>query len=88
MGKIITIKNNKGGVGKSWIALQSGHAFTLLEKKDGTPYKVLLLTSDSQNNILTFSGSDNIKFEKTLEDFVKTGELNEIIIRENLFYVP
>ena len=88
MGKIITIKNNKGGVGKSWITLQLGHAFTLLEKKDGTPYKVLLLTSDSQNNILTFSGSDNIKFEKTLEDFVKTGELNEIIIRENLFYVP
>ena len=88
MGKIITIKNNKGGVGKSWITLQLGHAFTLLEKKDGTPYKVLLLTSDSQNNILTFSGSDNIKFEKTLEDFVKTGELNEIRIRENLFYVP
>ncbi|SKA10011.1 chromosome partitioning protein [Cetobacterium ceti] len=88
MGKIITIKNNKGGVGKSWLTLQLGHAFTLLEKEDGTSYKVLLLTSDSQNNILTFSGADNIKFYKTLEDFVRTGELNEIRIRENLFYVP
>ncbi len=88
MGKVVTVKNNKGGVGKSWLTLQTGHALTLLEKEDGTPYKVLLLTSDSQNNILTYSGFENIKIEKTLEDYVKKGIRNEIRLRENLFYIP
>lgn len=88
MGKVVTIKNNKGGVGKSWLTLQLGHALTLLEKEDQTPYKVLLLTSDSQNNILTYSGFENLKIEKTLEDFVKKGERNEIRLRENLYYMP
>lgn len=88
MGKVITIKNNKGGVGKSWLTLQISHALTLLEKNDGNFYNVLILTSDSQNNILDFSGHSEIKIEKTLEDYVKTGKRNEIRLRENLYYMP
>lgn len=88
MGEIITIKNNKEQVGKSWITLQLGHAFTLLEKEDTTPYRVLLVTSDINNDILKFSGFKNAKVEKKLNDFIKTGELNEIKLRENLFYIP
>lgn len=88
MGKIITIKNNKAGVGKSWITLQIGHALTLLEKDDETPYKILLLTSDPQNDILKFSGYRDSKIEKNLNDFIKTGEFNEIRLREHLFFIP
>lgn len=88
MGKVITVKNNKGGVGKSWLTLQISHALTLLEKNDGNFYKVLILTSDSQNNILDFSGHSEIEIEKTLEDYVKAGERNEIRLRENLYYMP
>ncbi|MGL5175704.1 MAG: ParA family protein [Cetobacterium sp.] len=88
MGKVITIKNNKGGVGKSWLTLQISHALTLLEKNDGNFYRVLILTSDSQNNILDFSGHSEIEIEKTLEDYVKTGKRNEIRLRENLYYMP
>lgn len=51
MKKIILIKANKGGVGKSWIALQLAHGMSRLGKK------VIILTSDSQNNILDYSGN-------------------------------
>lgn len=88
MGKVITIKNNKGGVGKSWLTLQIAHALTLLEKNDNTLYKVLILTSDSQNNILDYSGHGETIIEKTLEDYVKTGQRHEIRLRDNLYYMP
>lgn len=88
MGKVVTIKNNKGGVGKSWITLQIAHALTLLEKSNNLYNKVLILTSDSQNNILDYSGYSDTIIEKTLEDFVKTGKRNEIRLRENLYYMP
>ncbi|MEG0237855.1 MAG: ParA family protein [Cetobacterium sp.] len=88
MGKVITIKNNKGGVGKSWLTLQMAHALTLLEKSEDILYKVLILTSDSQNNILDYSGHSETIVEKTLEDYVKTGQRNEIRLRDNLYYMP
>ncbi|MEG0517117.1 MAG: ParA family protein, partial [Cetobacterium sp.] len=88
MGKVITIKNNKGGVGKSWLTLQMAHALTLLEKSEDILYKVLILTSDSQNNILDYSGYSETIVEKTLEDYVKTGQRNEIRLRDNLYYMP
>ena len=49
---VVLVKNNKGGVGKSWIALQLA-AYKALRKNE----KVLILTSDSQNNILNYSGT-------------------------------
>ncbi|MGL6113872.1 MAG: ParA family protein [Cetobacterium sp.] len=87
MGKIITIKNNKGGVGKSWLTLQLAHLTSMIEKSPGINHKVIILTSDSQNNILGYSGfSDN--FSVGLEQLVNKGESSEIRIRENLYYVP
>ena len=53
---VVLVKNNKGGVGKSWIALQLA-AYKAFQNE-----KVLLLTSDSQNNVLNYSG---IKIEDT-----------------------
>lgn len=81
MGKLIAFKNNKGGVGKSWIALQFGHGLAMIG------YKVLIITSDTQNNILTFSGID-VEPGAGLESWVLKGDGDLIRLRENLFYIP
>lgn len=52
--------------------------------------KVLILTSDSQNNILdyTFSEEKRPRFKKGLKAFVK-GDSGELIkVRKNLFFIP
>ncbi|MGX6592809.1 ParA family protein [Cetobacterium ceti] len=87
MGKIITVKNNKGGVGKSWLTLQLSHVLSILKKNNGMNNKILILTSDSQNNILLYSGY-NGEIETGLENMVTNNECTEIRIRENLYYVP
>lgn len=82
IGKILTVKVNKGGVGKTFTTVQLG-AFLALNHK-----KVLLLTSDSQNNILDYTLGKTLEFDKGLKAFVK-GEQGEIIkLRENLFFIP
>ncbi|MEG3013121.1 MAG: ParA family protein [Cetobacterium sp.] len=78
---IVSIKNNKGGVGKSWLTLQLAHLLSMLDKK------VLVLTSDSQNNILEFSGVDTT-YGRGLEDWVTKGTGDIIRLRENLMYIP
>lgn len=80
MSKIL-IKNNKGGVGKSWLTLQLSSGLA----KVG--YKVLVVTSDSQNDILGFLGID-APTKGGLEDWVNKGEGNLIRLRDNLFYIP
>lgn len=87
MGRILTVKNNKGGVGKSWLTLQIAHILSALENKNNTQNKVLILTSDSQNNILTYSGLSS-QVTEGLENFVNNDEHSEIRIRENLYYMP
>ena len=83
MGKVITIKNNKGGVGKSWLTLQLAHIIALiLEDK-----KVLILTSDSQNNILLYANIA-VPVISGLEDHVLKGDGDIISLRENLYYIP
>ena len=82
MGKMIAFKNNKGGVGKSWITLQVGHALTSIFK-----YKVLIITSDTQNNILLFAGID-AEPGAGLESWVLRGDGDLIRLRENLYYIP
>lgn len=82
MGKMIAFKNNKGGVGKSWITLQVGHALVIL-----FGYKVLIITSDTQNNILLFAGID-IEPRAGLESWVTNGNGDLIRLRENLYYIP
>ncbi|MCJ8343451.1 MAG: ParA family protein [Cetobacterium sp.] len=82
MGKILTVKVNKGGIGKTFITLQLG-AYLALNNK-----KVMILTSDSQNNIIDYSKSKEIFYKKGLKEFVKGGEGEKIKIRENLFFIP
>lgn len=82
MNSVILVKANKGGVGKSWITLQIAHALALKGKK------VLIITSDSQNDIPRFAGVKDLKFEKGLEYWIKYSTGNTLILRENLFYIP
>lgn len=84
MGKVVLFKNNKGGVGKSLLTFWTAHAMTTqLTKK----FKILILTSDSQNNILHFAGIKN-NFGKGLEDYIEKGNGELIRLRENLMYIP
>lgn len=78
---IIMFKVNKGGIGKSWLTLNIGHGLALIGKK------VLILTSDSQNNVLDFAGC-NIEHGKGLEDWVTKGSGEIIRLRDNLEYIP
>ena len=79
---VVLVKNNKGGVGKSWIALQLA-AYKAFQNE-----KVLLLTSDSQNNVLNYSG---IKIEDTnkkgLEDMLEGKKYELTKLRPNLFFL-
>lgn len=81
MNQIILVKANKGGVGKSWITLQLAHYFSIKNKK------VLILTSDSQNNIPTFCDID-INTRADLEEWILNGNSELIELRNNLFYIP
>ena len=79
---VVLVKNNKGGVGKSWIALQLA-AYKAFQNE-----KVLILTSDSQNNILNYSGM-NIQdtTKKGLEDMLEGKNYNLTKLRPNLFFL-
>lgn len=83
MSEVIVIKNNKGGVGKSWITLQLAHGLQYVSGK-----KVLILTSDNQNNILEYAGKEKIISESGLEKWIKTGTGDLVRLRENLFFIP
>ena len=79
---VVLVKNNKGGVGKSWIALQLA-AYKAFQNE-----KVLILTSDSQNNILNYSGK-KIKDtnKKGLEDLLEGKNYELTKLRPNLFFL-
>ena len=79
---VVLVKNNKGGVGKSWIALQLA-AYKAFQNE-----KVLILTSDSQNNILNYSGT-KIKDtnKKGLEDLLEGKNYELTKLRPNLFFL-
>lgn len=83
MSKIILIKNNKGGVGKSWITLQLAHALEIKTNK-----KILILTTDSQNNILHYSGKEKVEFNNGLEDWIEGKDSEMITIRKNISFIP
>ena len=78
---IILVKNNKGGVGKTYITLQLAAHKALIKNK-----KTLILTSDSQNDILKFAGikvDDTSKFG--LEDYIEGKRYKIQKLRENHF---
>ncbi len=80
---VILIKNNKGGVGKSWITLQLAHGLQHVTNK-----KVLIVTSDNQNNILEYAGMEKAVTDSGLEKWIKTGTGDLIRLRKNLFFIP
>ncbi|WP_448821655.1 ParA family protein [Cetobacterium sp.] len=82
MGKVITVKNNKGGVGKSWLTLQLAHILSNIDDN-----KVLVITSDSQNNVMLYAGVD-IEFDKGLEHWISKEDGDLIALRSNLYYIP
>ncbi len=81
MGKIILVKNIKGGIGKSWITLQLAHLFATKDNK------VLIITSDSQNNIPLFAGIKISEEQKGIETWLKedTGDYTQL--RNNLYFI-
>ena len=82
MNKVILVKANKGGVGKSWLTLQLAHATALKDKQ------VLIITSDSQNNIPRFAGIKENNFENGLEYWITKKNGTYLELRDNLYYIP
>jgi chromosome partitioning protein len=84
LGKIVAIKNHKGGVGKSFLTAQLGTGLALVQNR-----KVLILTSDTQNNILDYLCQGDRSFRLGLKAEVNhkgSGELFKL--RDNLFFIP
>ena len=86
MGKVFSIKVNKGGIGKTFLTVQLGYGLAMQDKK------VLLLTSDSQNNILDYTLSDEevdkIDFKKDLRYCVMNDNVETVKLRTNLYFIP
>ena len=88
LNNIFTVKVNKGGIGKTFFTVQIGHGLAL------QGYKVLLITSDSQNNILHYTKNkkeiDKYDLSKGLRHAVLYGDNRDLYIkiRENLYFLP
>lgn len=85
-GKVYTVKISKGGIGKTWITAQLGHGLAL----NGN--KVMILTSDSQNNIMDYmileKEHEKYKEIKGLRHSVLYGKGEVIPLRKNLDFIP
>lgn len=88
MSKVYTVKNNKGGISKTFTAVQIASGLAL------NGYKTLLATSDSQNNILhyTMKKEELEKHDMTrgLRHAVLFGDNEDLYIqlRKNLDFIP
>jgi len=88
MAKVILFKNNKGGVGKSLLCFWTAHILSTLSKtSDDKKNKVLILTSDSQNNIMQMAGTKS-GYGDGLQGYIDGRGSDLIRLREGLFYVP
>lgn len=82
MGKIIAIKNNKGGVGKTFLTTQLAAGLSYLENK------VLILTSDPQNNIFNYMFRGDKNFRKGLKAEVLKRDGEFFRLRTDLYFLP
>ncbi len=81
MGKIISITNQKGGVGKTTTAINISASLAVAEKK------VLLVDMDPQGNATSGCGIDKISLKTTIYDAMIGGMgLKEIIVPTDLRY--
>lgn len=87
-GKIITVKVNKGGVGKTFITTQLAAALAM------KGFKTLILTSDSQNNVSSYltprvkDEKPKLEFKSGLKSWVSKGEGDIFKLRDNLYFIP
>lgn len=85
---VTTVKVNKGGIGKTFFSVQIAARLALLG------FKVLLLTSDSQNDVFKFTTTRRNKekrvpeFREGLKHWVSKGTGDLFKLRENLDFIP
>lgn len=90
MKQIIMVKNNKGGIGKTFVSINLAD-YLSKTTVNGKEASVLVLTDDGQNNILAYSeeGSRlNFKEIKDLNYCLENLKLETFEIKPNIEFIP